>query len=108
MLKLYKLILAEMGDLSVEFSINGKEAVDNYRNHSEKPKLIIMDHRMPVMNGFDAMKEILRIDGSTKIIFASADTKMKEISISMGATAFLSKPFKIEELIYLINKAIKE
>jgi len=108
MLKLYKLLLAEMGDYSVEFSINGKDAVENYRNHSEKPKVIIMDYRMPVMNGFDAMNEILQIDRSTKIIFASADTTMKELSISMGATAFLSKPFKIEELIYLINKAIKE
>jgi CheY-like chemotaxis protein len=67
-----------------------------------------MDYRMPVMNGFDAMNEILKIDKNTKIIFASADTTMKEISISMGAVAFLSKPFKIEELINLINKALKE
>ncbi|NVM16850.1 MAG: response regulator [Candidatus Lokiarchaeota archaeon] len=107
MLNLYKLILAEMGDYSIDFSTNGKEAIDNYRKHSDKPKVIIMDHRMPVMNGLDAMNEILRIDGSTKIIFASADTTMKSLSISMGATAFLSKPFKIEELMYLINKALK-
>jgi len=92
----------------VEISINGKEAVENYRNQSEKPKVIIMDHRMPVMNGLDAMNEILMIDRNTKIIFASADTMMKELSISMGATAFLSKPFKIEDLINLINKAIIE
>ena len=92
----------------MEFSINGKEAVDNYRIQSEKPKVIIMDHRMPVMNGFDAMNEILKIDRNTKIIFASADTMIKEHSISMGATAFLSKPFRIDELINLINKALKE
>ena len=97
-----------MGDYSVEFSTNGRDAVDNFKNQLEKPKVLIIDHRMPVMNGFDAMIEILKIDGSTKIIFASADTTMKDFSISMGATAFLSKPFKIEELIYLINKAIKE
>ena len=108
MLKLYKLILARMGDYSVEFFINGKEAVENYRNHSEKPKVIIMDHRMPVMNGIDAMIEIFRIDKTTKIIFASADTSMKELSISKGATAFLSKPFKIEELMDLIKKTVKE
>jgi len=96
-----------MGDYLVEFSINGKDAVEKYRNQSEKPKVVIMDYRMPIMNGIDAMNEILQIDRSTKIIFASADTTMKEHSISMGATAFLSKPFKIEELIYLINKAIK-
>ena len=63
---------------------------------------------MPVMNGFDAMIEIMKLNSSTKIIFASADTKMKDVSISMGAMAFISKPFKIDELISLINKAIKE
>jgi len=67
-----------------------------------------MDYRMHVMNGVDAMNEILKINRNTKIIFASADTTMKELSISRGATAFLNKPFKIEELIYQINKAIKE
>jgi len=108
MLKLYKLILARMGDFSVEFFINGKDAVENYRNHSEKPKVIIMDHRMPVMNGIDAMIEIFKIDKTTKIIFASADTSMKELSISKGATAFLSKPFKIEELMDLIKKTVNE
>ena len=107
-LTLYKLLLEEIGNYSVEFSYNGKDTVENYRNHSEKPKVIIMDYRMPVMNGVDAMNEILKINRNTKIIFASADTTMKELSISMGATAFLSKPFKIEELIYLINKAINE
>lgn len=97
-----------MGDFSVDFSTNGKDAIDNYKNTSEKPKVIIMDHRMPIMNGFDAMIEILKLNNETKIIFASADTAMKNVSISKGAIAFLSKPFKIGELISLVNKAIKE
>ncbi|MBY8988872.1 MAG: response regulator [Candidatus Lokiarchaeota archaeon] len=105
-LKLYKLVLAKIGVYDVEFAITGKEAIENYKRNTEKPKVIIMDYRMPVMNGFDAMNEILKIDRNTKIIFASADTTMKEISISMGATAFLSKPFKIEKLTDLINKAM--
>jgi CheY-like chemotaxis protein len=108
MINLYKIIIREMGDFSVDFSTNGRDAVDNYKRQSEKPKVIVMDHRMPIMNGLDAMSEILQLDGGTKIIFASADTAMRQISISMGAMAFLSKPFKIEELMNLINKAIKQ
>ena len=108
MLNLYRIILAEMGDFSIEFSTNGRDAVDKYISYPEKPKLIIIDHRMPIMNGFDAMIEILQLDGGTKFIFASADTTMSDLSISMGAAAFLSKPFKIEELMDLINKTIKE
>jgi hypothetical protein len=33
MLNHYKIILAEMGDFSVEFSANGRDAVDNYRTN---------------------------------------------------------------------------
>ena len=108
LLELYRLIIAEIGDFILEFCVNGKDAVDTYKKDLEKPRLIIMDHRMPVMNGIDAMIEIMKLNNNTKIIFASADTKIKDISISMGAMAFISKPFKIDELISLINKAIKE
>ena len=41
LLKLYEIILAGMGDHSVEFSMNGKDAIDNFRRHTEKPKVII-------------------------------------------------------------------
>ena len=99
-------MLANIGYCDVGFSITGEEAVENYKTCTQKPEVIIMDYRMPVMNGIDAMNEILKIDGDTKIIFASADTTMKEKSLSLGAFGFLSKPFKIEELINLINKVI--
>ena len=100
-------MLKNIGYHDVGISINGKEAVNNYKTCIEKPEIIIMDYRMPVMNGIDAMNEILKINGETKIIFASADTRMKDISLSEGAKGFLSKPFKIEELTNLINKVIK-
>lgn len=96
-----------MGYCDVEISITGKDAINNYKVSTEKPEVIIMDYRMPVMNGIDAMNEILKINGNTKIIFASADTTMREISLSEGAKGFLSKPFKIEELTNLIDKVIK-
>jgi two-component system chemotaxis response regulator CheY len=94
----------EIGINIVEFSSNGKEAIDKYKSLSEKPDVIIMDHRMPVMNGIDAMVEILRINKNSKIIFASADASVKEQAISMGATAFLNKPLDIQELIDVIKK----
>ncbi len=62
-----------------------------------------MDHRMPVMNGIDAMIEILGSDKNVKIIFASADLTVKEKAISLGATAFLNKPFNIEELVTILK-----
>ncbi|KKK84412.1 hypothetical protein LCGC14_2783590, partial [marine sediment metagenome] len=69
----------------------------------EKPDVILMDHRMPIENGLDAMIEILEIENSTNIVFASADINIKETSLSLGACAFLDKPFKMQVLITTIK-----
>ena len=67
----------------------------------------IMDHRMPVKNGIDALKEILNIDDRTMVIFASTDTSVKNEALSLGAHSFKQKPFDIEYLILIIKKALE-
>jgi len=61
---------------------------------------------MPVMNGIEAMIEILQADKSVKIIFSSADVTVKEQALSRGAIAFLKKPFNIQDLIEIIQKLV--
>ncbi|MFX1568458.1 MAG: response regulator [Promethearchaeota archaeon] len=105
---LYRLILSEAGFDVLDTAINGKDAIEKYINFDTKPDLILMDHRMPIMNGLDAMIEILEINNHEKIIFASADTTIKKEAISQGACAFLDKPFKMQELIRVVNHIAKE
>ena len=62
-----------LGHSVVANTYNGQEAVEKYVSMNPKPDIIIMDQRMPVMNGIDATKEILRINPSALIIFVSAD-----------------------------------
>jgi len=101
--RLYGLILREAGFEIIDTAINGKVAVEKYKNFKEKPDLILMDHRMPIKNGLDAMIEILEIENSTKIVFASADISIKKKALSLGACAFLDKPFKMQGLITTIK-----
>ncbi len=108
MQKLYKLILTNAGYDIIEFASNGKEAIEKYKDGSNKPDVIIMDHRMPIVNGIDAMIEILHIDESVKIIFASADATIKEKAMNMGAKAFLTKPFNIQDVIRMVIQAIDD
>lgn len=63
---------------------------------------------MPIMNGIDAMIEILHIDESVKIIFVSADTTIKEKTMNMGAKLFLTKPFKIQDIIGMVKQVIDD
>ena len=105
-LRLYKMILGQKGFKDVAFAHNGKEAIEKYENFRSKPTIIIMDHRMPILNGIDAMNQILRMNQSPKIIFASADSSVREQAISEGAYGFLNKPFDIEDLLETIKRAL--
>ena len=85
---------------------NGEKAVFMFKSFSEKPKIILMDHRMPIKNGIETIKEILQIDTNPKIIFMSADESVKEEALAMGAFCFVDKPFDIKLLITSIKKAL--
>jgi two-component system chemotaxis response regulator CheY len=106
--RLYGLILREAGFKIIGTAINGKVAVEEYMNFEEKPDLILMDHRMPIKNGLDAMVDILSISNNAQIIFASADISVKEQALSLGACAFLDKPFKMQGLLSTIKKLVDE
>jgi two-component system chemotaxis response regulator CheY len=85
---------------------NGDEAIGMFKNFNEKPDIIILDYRMPIKNGFDALKVILEIDNSSRIIFASADRTIKEKVYHQGAVGFLDKPFTHKKLVSTLNKCL--
>lgn len=99
---LYEQILETL-DIQTIKANNGKEAVDLYKSLSDKPDIILMDHRMPVKNGIEASKEILEIDNQSKIIFLSADSRVENDALSIGAKKFIKKPFPIKDLIQNIE-----
>ena len=105
LLKLYKMIL-EFEGFDTYSANNGEKAVNVFKSFSEKPKIILMDHRMPIKNGIDAAKEILAIDYNAKIIFVSADASIKNKALSIGAIKFIKKPFSLDYLIRSIKTAL--
>ena len=103
----YEQVLAIGGFEVAGIASNGIEAVSMFKSFSNKPKVILMDQRMPEMSGVEASKVILQTDNRVKIIFISADASVKEEAISIGAFLFIDKLFEIEELIDAINRAIE-
>ncbi|MFX1477716.1 MAG: response regulator [Promethearchaeota archaeon] len=106
-LKLYEMLFTSIGLSIAGMAKNGKEAVEMYKSFSNKPDIVIMDHRMPIMDGLEASIEILNYDNNVKIIFASADKTVKDEAISIGVISFLDKPFDISTLIDNVKKAIE-
>jgi CheY-like chemotaxis protein len=84
---------------------NGQQAVEIYESQGDID-LILMDIRMPEMNGLQATEKIRATDPDIPIIaltaFAFADDREK--ALQAGCTEHLSKPVKIEELKNLLHR----
>jgi two-component system chemotaxis response regulator CheY len=85
-------------------AFDGAEALEKYVQMNPKPDLVLMDHRMPVMNGTTATRELLNIDKNVKILFISADETVKEEAMAAGALDFLTKPIRSADLFTAIEK----
>jgi CheY-like chemotaxis protein len=69
-----------------------------------------MDIRMPDMNGLDATRIIKEVNHDVPIIALSAyafDENIREAK-NAGCDGFLAKPFRVEDLIEVVNKYIKD
>jgi two-component system chemotaxis response regulator CheY len=104
--RLYELLLNLSGFQVLGFASNGDEAIEMFKEFEEKPDIVILDYRMPIKNGIDALKGILEIDGSSRIIFTSADRTIKEKVFLYGAVGFLDKPFTHKKLLTTLNNIL--
>ncbi len=98
-IKHVKLFEAEDGDIAVDFV------------KANRPEIVIMDIMMPNKNGIDATKEIKELYPETIVVVVTAlqDANLESKLISVGATAYIRKPFdreiiqlKIQNLVDLV------
>jgi hypothetical protein len=68
--------------------------------------LILMDLRMPGMNGLDATREIRKFNKKVPVIAQTAYALKgdKELAIEAGCSDYISKPVKPAELLAMVNK----
>ena len=83
---------------------NGQEAIDICKTNSDI-ELVLMDLRMPVMNGYEATKQIKEFHSDLKIVAQTAYSTLedKNKAIQAGCTDFYSKPISedvLSEIIY--------
>ena len=107
-------ILNEYGFL-VDTAKNGAEAVEKVKNsESGNYDLVLMDVQMPVMNGYEATKQIRALDdpalaGITILAMtANAFDEDRKKALKCGMDGFLSKPIVIEELISTLQKNLDQ
>lgn len=102
-------ILSNMG-LEVIKAGNGEEVLSLLAKHS--PGLIFMDVNMPVMDGYVATQKIRRLaspNDQVPIIALTADAMKedREHCIEVGMNDYISKPFRLQEIEFILKKYLK-
>lgn len=107
--------LIQMLDLALreEYEIttagNGIEAIERMVDY--QPDLMLIDIMMPKMNGYQLLQSIRRnaYFGQMPVIVLSAKSsaKDKEYALKLGATQFLGKPFRMEELLGTLHGVVR-
>ena len=106
-------ILNEYG-FQVDTAEDGAEAVEKIRNSAPGDyELVLMDIQMPVMNGYEAAKQIRALDDpalaeiTILAMTANAFDEDRKKALECGMDGFLSKPIVIEELIHTLQTNLK-
>ena len=101
---IYKEIL-ELHEFNVDTAVNGEEGVKKFIEI--KPSLVIMDGDMPILDGYQAFKQIKEIDANANVVivtgFSEFEPKSQE-AIKEGLIKIISKPLGVDELLELAKK----
>src|SRR3954468_19551929 len=91
----------------VDQARDGEEGVNRVR--AGNYQLVLLDVNMPNMSGLEALKEIKSHDPSIIVIILTAFSNVRDAveATKEGAYNYLEKPIKAENLVYLIDKALK-
>jgi len=106
---LYISEILEESNLEIFRAINGQEAIEIYKEN-KKISLILMDIKMPVLDGYNATHKIREFDSDIPIIaqtaFAMSDERLK--ALEAGCTDYIAKPFRKNEVLSMIRKYQKK
>ncbi|MGB4691373.1 MAG: sigma-54 dependent transcriptional regulator, partial [Atribacterales bacterium] len=91
----------------VELAQNGREALEKL--HSLSFDLVLLDLRMPGVSGVEVLQEIKKEEPELPVVvitaYGSVDNAVE--TLKMGAFDFITKPFKLEELLNTISRALE-
>jgi len=87
-------------------AMDGAQAIEVF--HEQNPHLLLLDIAMSSLNGLEVLRKIRESDVSLPVIMITATNMVKTAvqAMKLGATDYLTKPFDIEELKLVIQKAV--
>jgi CheY-like chemotaxis protein len=102
-------LLEQLGIVSI-LAADGKAAIALFEQYKEKIDFILMDLHMPIMNGYEAAKQIRSMSEAVPIVAMTADVILgvKEQCEQCGMSHYISKPFNPDRFIQIVKEIIFE
>lgn len=104
-LHVQEIVCAELEDCGFEVStaLNGKEALEVLKS-GEKPNLVIMDMRMPKMNGSETIGHMIKMKYYVPLIIYTGYKSYKNDYLSSAADAYVIKSSDLSELVNKVKE----
>lgn len=85
---------------------NGQEGLDMYKELS--PDIVTLDVTMPVMDGVEALRQIIELDANAKVAMITAAGQKERLmeALKIGAKLFITKPFNEEEVLNSLSDLV--
>ncbi|MFZ0183785.1 MAG: response regulator [Nitrosotalea sp.] len=93
-------------NLAVELQ-NGERVLEEYIKL--KPDIVLLDMAMPKKDGVSVLKEIIEFNPAANVIMISASDNQETVKecLSLGAKAYILKPFNFQEVLDIITQVVK-
>jgi len=93
-------------DYDISFATNGKEAIEHIKK--SPTDLVILDIKMPKMDGIETLKQIKQAKPDTKVIIATGYRSVETATeaVKHGASDYIVKPFESEQVLQAVSKQI--
>ncbi len=103
----FELLFSEAGYIVWGACTSGERAVELCENAESAPDVVVLDYRLPGMDGVEVAKRLMEMDSSIEIILCTADDSARESAEAVGIYRFKTKPVENANLLKNIAKAYK-
>jgi two-component system response regulator HydG len=99
-------VLLKREGFEVISELTGAGGLQRFRD--EAPDIVLSDVRMPKVTGIDVLEEIRRSSPETPVVLMTAQASLQSAiqAVNLGATHYVQKPFKNDEMIAVLNRSL--
>ena len=100
----------ESSGYKVYVAVDGREAIEIYKQHENEISLILTDMGLPKKTGIDVFQQVREINPRIKIVLASGFISLEQKSelLKAGANGFIQKPYDINGVLKMVREVLDE